>query len=84
MRTFVVFTDIWLVICYGDRPNGAVVAALWSRAHRFGNLLALFDVGLVRLLSVIKAIIGYVVFVGVFFPDTLRKHLLSLVTRQDF
>lgn len=47
MRTFVIFTDIWLIIHDGDGTNGAIIAAHWTCAHRFGNLLALFNVGLV-------------------------------------
>jgi hypothetical protein len=84
-RTFVILTDIRLIIDNSDGTN-SVGTPLGPDAHRLWNLLVLLQVTPVRLLTSIDTIRGQVLLLSlvvVLLPETFCQQLLDLVARKD-
>jgi len=82
-QTFVIFTDVRLVIDNGDGANG-VCAPLGSDSHGFRDFLVLLQVSAVSALPVVLSIIGDIVaFIWVFFLLPFQHQQLDLVAGYD-
>ena len=82
-RTFVIFTDIWLVIHDGDSAN-RVCAPLGSDSHGFRDFLIFLQVSTVSALAMVLSIIwDILIFVSVDLLLPLGHQQFHLVTSYD-